>query len=475
MRREQLDRALNPRSIAVVGDAGSRNYRWLRGMSTFGGQLYSVQLDPREIPGIEALGVPNYLSLTDIPGEVDYVLVAVPRQVAPIVLRDCIAKGVSGVGMFTSGFSESDSEEGRTLEAQVTEMARDADLALIGPNCLGLYDPALGVRFGPNLATGFSGDVTFLSQSGGHGNDFATTAYAQGVPVHKALSFGNGTVLGVADFLEYFSADDSTRFISIYLEGMRQGRRFLRVLRETTLRKPVVIWKGGMSDAGRRATSSHTASLAGSGQVWDALYRQSGAIPVNSVAEMVDVLKALRLLTPFTGTGIGITGGSGGQSVAMADVFSGAGLTVPALSAESTERLASWFRVIGASYGNPIDSGANVAEIETIMDVLASDPGISCLVVQMRPAATDPDDQRRFDALLDAITGARKRSGKPVAAVVYSSTPLDEGPALKAVHDRLREIEVPAFHTYEQAAQAIAKVGAYYRFREAAREAEAGG
>jgi len=438
-------------------------------MSTFQGTLYSVQVDPKEIEGIEALGVANYQSLTQIPDEIDYVLVAVPRKVAPIVLRDCIMKRVGGAAFFTSGFAESESDEGRELQDQIVAMAREADLPLIGPNCMGLYNPAVGVRFGEQQVTGFEGDVTFLSQSGGHGGDFSITAHASGVPVHKVVSFGNGVVLGIADFLEYFAADEGTKYISMYLEGVREGQRFFQVLRETSLRKPVVLWKGGLTEAGERATTSHTASLAGSREIWEALYRQTGAIPVQSIIEMVDVLKALRLLPPFSGTGMGISGGSGGQSVAMADVFSRAGLHIPTLTEESYETLSSWFQVVGASFGNPIDMGANRSEIDTIMRVLSQDRHVDCLVMQMRPASGSADEERRLEAQIEALTDARKQSHKPVAAIVYSSDPLNDGPVIARIDARLREVGIPAFPTYERAAAALAKVSAYYRFRDAAK------
>ncbi|MDO8794309.1 MAG: CoA-binding protein [Vicinamibacterales bacterium] len=462
---EQLDRALNPRTVVVVGDAKARGYRWLRAMSTFTGKLYSVQINPSEIAGIEALGVPNYGSVLEIPDEVDYVLVAVPRSAAPAVLRDCIAKGVGGVALFTSGFAETATEEGRALQDRVTQMARDAGLVVIGPNCMGLYNPALGVRFGENQPAGFEGDVTFLSQSGGHAGDFAMAAHAAGVPVRKVISFGNGVVLGHADYLEYFAADAGTRYVAMYVEGLRDGPRFLRILRETTPRKPVVLWKGGLTDAGGRATASHTASLAGSTGIWDAVARQTGAIQATSTAEMVDLLKALRLLPVFTGDGIGLTGGSGGQSVAMADVFSRAGLRVPALTEASRERLASWFSLVGASFGNPIDMGANRAEIDAIMDALAEDANVDCLVMQIRPAQEGSDDDaRRLEAQLAALARCRGRTGKAIAAILYSPTPLDDGAAMAALDARLREIGIPAFPTYERAASAIRKVIGYYRF-----------
>ena len=130
--RERLDRTINPRTVAVVGDAKIRNYRWLKSMETFQGPVYSVQVDPNEIPNIEEMGTPNYTSLLEIPDEIDFVLVAVPRNVAPFILRQCVEKDVAGAAFFTSGFAETDSEDGRELQATMTELARDSGLALIG-------------------------------------------------------------------------------------------------------------------------------------------------------------------------------------------------------------------------------------------------------------------------------------------------------------------------------------------------------
>jgi acyl-CoA synthetase (NDP forming) len=252
----------------------------------------------------------------------------------------------------------------------------------------------------------------------------------------------------------------------MYVEGLRDGPRFFAALREAARRKPVVLWKGGLTDAGGRATTSHTASLAGSAQIWDAVSRQTGAIPVTSILEMVDVLKGLRLWPPFTGDGVGLTGGSGGQSVAMADVFSRAGLRVPQLSEESRQRLASWFSLVGASFNNPVDMGSNRSEMDTILDVLTEDPSIDCLVMQVRPTTGDPADVERLEGQLTALSRIRERSGLPVAALISSSTPLEDGPAVASLDARLRDIGVAAYPTYERAANAMRKVLGYYRFRE---------
>ncbi len=153
---DKLDRAFNPQCVVVVGDKGISNYMWLRGQSEFKGKLYSVQVDASEFDGIAALGVKNYTSLEDIPEPVDLVIVAVPRPVAPIILDACIQKDAAAAHFFTSGFAETDTQEGIDLERQLTERAKAADFHLVGPNCMGIYNPRLGVRQTQRQPTGFA-------------------------------------------------------------------------------------------------------------------------------------------------------------------------------------------------------------------------------------------------------------------------------------------------------------------------------
>src|SRR5512137_191819 len=195
-------------------------YVWQRNMSTFTGKLYSVQIDPSELPGIEQLGVKNYKSLLDIPEPVDYVLVAVPRAVAPRIIGDCIRKGVGGVSLFTSGFAETHSDEGASLQETLIQMARDANLNLIGPNCM-------GVRQDINQYHGQSGPVGFISQSGTHAIFFSQVGARHGLLISKSVSYGNGAVLDSPDYLDYFADDAETKVIGLYVEGVKDGRMFL--------------------------------------------------------------------------------------------------------------------------------------------------------------------------------------------------------------------------------------------------------
>ena len=461
--RARITRALNPRAVAIIGDKGP-TYQWINSMKTFEGKVYSVQLDPREIPGIEALGIENHAKITDIPEEIDYAVIAVPRRFAPLVLKDCIEKGVAGVGMFTSGFAESRSEEGIELQGQITKMARESGLVLIGPNCMGLYNPRLGVRFGADQAKVDDGVVTVVSQSGGHAGGLASSCHAAGVGIRMVVSFGNGVILENEDWLEYFIDDDETRIIAMYIEGIRDGRSFFKRLREATPKKPVLVWKGGQTEAGKRATSSHTGAIGESMDTWDAVIRQAGAVRADNLEEATDALKALGCLPPVTGLNVGLTGGTGGQSVSMTDAFSKAGLRVPLFSQDSLDRLGAIMQVVGASFYNPIDiGGVNREHFDEILDIWAHDPNVDTLMMQFSPQIYRRGREAAEEQVSQFIS-LKATVDKPLMAVIYTGDPFGDGEAYQAMEGWLRAAGIPTYPTYERAARALKKVVEYHRF-----------
>ena len=259
---ERLQRALNPEAVAVIGDKKASGYTWLRSLSTFTGNLYSVQVDENEIPGIEEMGIANYKSLTEIPERIDFAVCAVPRQVAPFIVQGCVDAEVGGVTLFTSGFAETGEDLGVELQQKIYEIAAPSGLALIGPNCMGVHIPRLGVRFNRDQPAGVEGDIGFVSQSGTHGMNFSLTGAAHGLTCSTMVSFGNGIILEAADYLDYLAADERTRIIGMYIEGARDGRRLFDSLKAAAAKKPTIVWKGGQTEGGGRAIRSHTASLA---------------------------------------------------------------------------------------------------------------------------------------------------------------------------------------------------------------------
>ncbi|MDO8686973.1 MAG: CoA-binding protein [Dehalococcoidales bacterium] len=462
----KLDRAFNPRCVVVVGDKREGGFRWLNGQSAFKGKLYSVQIDPAETIGIKALGVQNCASLLDIPEPIDLVIVAVPRAAALKVLEDCIRKEVACVHFFTAGFSETNTEEGRSLERRLIERAEQANVHLIGPNCMGIFNPRLGIRQFPEQYTGITGPVGFIAQSGSHANSFAREGNLQGVNINKSVSFGNGIVLAAADFLEYFGSDPEIKAIGMYLEGVRDGRRFFQVLRKVAAEKPVVIWKGGRTEAGGRATASHTGSLAVPQVIWDTIVRQCGAIQVATLDELVDTIKAILSLAPVRGDRVGITGGSGGLSVVIADAFAEAGLKVPLLTQQSYDELATFFTIIGGAYRNPIDTGnPNSREMKRILGILESDANIDNLVLSLSARGGGPGQS---DTHVSSLVDIKQRTAKPVMAVIsYSFLPQDVERA-RGIIQELQDGGVPTFLSVERGARALKNTLDYYRSRNGA-------
>lgn len=464
--RQRLARVLNPRCIAVVGDKQVRNYSWLKSLKPFTGSLYSVQVDEREIPGIEELGVKNFGALADIPEPIDFVVCAAPRAVAPHIVRDCIAVGAGGIALFTSGFSEHGDEQGKQLEQELIQLARDARLPLIGPNCMGLHIPRLGVRFSTDQPVHAGGDIAFISQSGTHGLNFSLGAALHGLYCSTLVSFGNGAVLEAADYLDYFADDDTTEVIGMYIEGVRDGPRFARVLRDVARRKPVVVWKGGQTEVGKRATLSHTASLTTNSRVWNALVKQAGAIPVDSLDEMLDVVKALRRPRPTTGRSVALAAMTGGQSVVIADDFAKAGFEIPIFSAASSARLREFVNVIGGSAENPLDLVNTVlydaTAVRRVLDILNEDPKIDAIAFEVSAYIMHgrwAKDPALLEALLDTVAAFNRASTKTFAVIIY---PGHVEAKAADVRDALQQRGVATYPTFARAATALAKAIAFH-------------
>jgi acyl-CoA synthetase (NDP forming) len=461
---EKLDRAFNPQCLVVVGDKPTG--MWINNLKKngFKGKLYSVNIDPEVAAGIEAIGVKNYTSILDVPEQVDLVIVTVPRVAALRVLDDIIKKDVGAVHFFTAGFSETGTEEGRKMEQALVEKARAANLNLIGPNCMGIYNPRLGVGQNVWPYTGFSAPIALISQSGTHATNFGEHTWMQAMDLNKGVSFGNGQVLDAPDYLEYFDQNTEIKVIGMYMEGVRNGRRFIEVLKKVAAHKPVVVWKGGRTEEGERAISSHTASLAVSMKVWEAAVRQCGAVNAATIEELIDTMKALLFFPKVSGNRVGIAGGSGGPSVDIADTFAEAGLKVPRLTESSYTELATFFSLIGGGYRNPVDTGnANRREMKRIMDVLARDENIDNLALL---TGARWGNTRQPEADYTLLEELKNTTTKPVMAIL----PYITSEEMKLSSEAARQFQakgVAAFSSASRAARAIKNAADYYSSKSA--------
>ncbi|MCX6023228.1 MAG: CoA-binding protein [Chloroflexi bacterium] len=465
-KRARLDRGMSPKVVAVVGAKKIADYSWLKAVRDFSGKAYSVQIDQNEIPGILELGFTNVASVKDIPEEVDYVICAVPRNVARFIINDSIAKQVGAICLFTSGYAETGSPEGAQMQAVITKMAADADLNMVGPNCMGIYNPSVGLRVTAEQLVGpeYVGPVGFISQSGSQAIGFASVAAENGIGMTKVVSFGNGVVLHGADYLEYFAEDPDTKIIGCYLEGVTEGRRFFEVLRQVAAMKPVVIWKGGITADSARATRSHTASLAVDSAIWESMVRQAGAVNVHGLEEMIDVIKALQFTTPTTGKRMGLIAVAGGHSVEIADAFSREGGRVPALTQESYDQLRPWYNDVGGSFQNPIEGGGNLGDegnIVRLLDILDNDDNIDCIGLELGGGGAGFRGVESLMKRADTLAEWRRRGKKPLWAIHGAVNARVDPANLKAVNAKLQAGGVPGFHSFNRAAKAMAKFRAY--------------
>ncbi len=472
--QQQLDRAFHARVVAVVGDKRSNAFIYLRALRGFAHQLYSVQIDAKEVAAIETMGVRNVRTLADVPESIDYVVLVVPRRVVPGVLADCARLQVGAVTVFTAGFSETGEAEGIRLEEQIAAIAREGHLLVIGPNCMGLANPRLGLCNFPGEASGpeAGGPMAFMGQSGTHTITFCMRAPGEGVGISKAVSFGNALTADAADYLEYLGADAETSVIGAYIEGVRDGRRFYDVLRRTTPAKPVILWKGGTSAAGERAIFSHTAALATPRAVWQGMVRQAGAIAVESQDELLDVTRALLAGKPAHGVRAGLVAVTGGPSVVMTDAFTNAGLEVPALAEASYATLAEFFHVVGGSMRNPLDAGSTIAmgfgaeNLERLLDVLDADAGIDVIGLDIGAAMSLDrwnDYPSKAERTFDALGAFAARSRKPFAVVLEAPHRPAEAAQRTA---ELRRRGILTFASPVRAAVALRRAIDYWSFRD---------
>jgi acetate---CoA ligase (ADP-forming) subunit alpha len=475
-RRENLRRALNPRTVVVIGDRAARDFMWLRALDGFKGKRLSVQPDAKDAAEIEALGLKNVRSVSEIGEPIDYAIAAVPRKVAPQTLAESAAAGIAGIGFFTAGFSETGEQIGIELEAELKEIASRSDIALVGPNCMGLCNPGLGLLNSANLPSGEPGDVCFISQSGTHAISFCMQAPGHAIKVGMSASIGNALVLEAPDYLDVMASDPATRAVGIYLEGVRDGRRFFDSLRRATVRVPVLVWKGGVTDSGARATFSHTGSLATPAAVWRAVMRQSGAVEVAGLEPMLDAIELLTRARPVKGRGMALVAMTGGQSVAISDTFATHGLKVPDLSESSYAEFKSFFQVIGGSYRNPFDAawtlgptGGGQGNVDRVLDILDRDPVVDAIVMEFRPGpgfagVRRPIDVRENIPLLDGLARFAQRAHKPFAIAIESQhVPPDIRSAIVAEGSALsRARGLATFDTFERAAGAFRAAAEYF-------------
>ncbi|MCX7854601.1 MAG: acetate--CoA ligase family protein [Anaerolineae bacterium] len=435
-----------PRMVALVGSVGEGKlgYHLLRQMVD--GGFPPARLAVVNPKGQGALSVPGYPSVAEVGGPVDLAVIVTPAATVPAVLEECAQAGVRAAVVITAGFSEVGNVAG---EEAIREVVRKTGIRVVGPNCAGIVNTHHALF--PTLETRPpAGSVSLVAQSGAVGGVFLAWAKEHGLGVAKFVSYGNGADLTERDFLEYLAEDPETQVVALYIEEVTEGREFLRALSLCTRRKPVVVIKAGRTEAGRRATLSHTGSMAGADAVYDAALRGCGALRVASLEEMFDLCLGFTALPPVRGRRVVIVTNSGGPGVLAADRAEEVGLTVAEPSPALRERLSAFLPPY-CGLSNPIDltvEGTEEGYRRTLTTVLEEYD--AALALNIAPAYLDSVPLAR------GVVQAARESGKPVAAAFLP------GPIVAEAVGYLREQGIPNFATGERAVAALARLAEYY-------------
>ena len=462
---KKLDALFHPKSIAVIGASdnifGSFMMKILLDYE-FRGKIYPVNRRGGEVMGIKA-----YPSVIDIPDSVDYAFLQVPAQASIQVIKDCAAKGIKLATLFTAGFGESEIKGGSELEQELLSTARQCGVRLLGPNCMGVYCPSAYLPF----ALGFpkeTGAVGALCQSGGNSIQLVRAASQRGIRFSKVISFGNATDLNEADLLEYFTQDTETKIIIAYIEGVKEGKRFFQALKVAAQNKPVIVLKGGQSEAGAATTLSHTGSLSGSTRVWDSLLKQAGIIQAYDIDECVDIALALLFMNPPVSKRAAVIGFGGGAIVQAADDCYRAGLLLPPLPQEIREELKQFVPIAGNIFRNPMDFGGIhfiPSEMSRAVKIIGgwtgTDSLILCMGIEIAPISLISFDL--VAPLAEALINAARELGKPTVLAAYASYSTPACQEVLKVREICAEAGFPFYHSIPQAANAISKLIRYHQ------------
>lgn len=477
MINSSLDFLFRPQSVAIAGvsdNEASPNLGalYVRALLDFGfeGKIYPIHPGGGQIFGLKI-----YRTIEEVPGIIDYVIFAIPAKYTPQLLTAAADKGVQAVHFFTSGFGEIEDSTGKQLEARVIEIARKTGIRIIGPNCMGIYCPTGGLTFAREIPkqpkfVRQPGHFSFISQSGGNSIYCIRKATAAGIYFSKVVSYGNAIDLNEIDFLRYLANDDDTKIIGAYIEGVRDGGEFFRVLKNTAKAKPVIIFKVGSTDAGSRAASSHTGAIAGSRSIWPYLLRQAGAIPTNSLDEIVEIVSLFENIHVPKGRNALVFGSGGGATVKAADDCIEAGLMLPEPPIEARKELRQIFGTeAGAIYKNPLDllPSLGAKEMAETIKLISGSGDIHVLIAQIAfDTWSIMNRQLALSVFTEAVIRLKNSGDKPVVAVLHYIGTNEADEFAREQCDRLIKSGIPVFPSISHAARAISKFIHYHEFAE---------
>ena len=455
MSKTDLLRLFEPDRVAVVGGTpreGSVGRGIMESLSEFEGEVVAVNPNHEEV-----LGFASYGGVDDVPGEIDLAVVAVPPDAVVGVVETLGERGVVNVVVVTAGFSEAGGD-GAERERELVGAAREHSLNLVGPNCIGVVSTPtkLNATFGPDSPV--EGSVSFMSQSGAFITAAVDWANDEGMGFRHVVSLGNKAVLDETDFVEAWGEDEGTNVVVGYLEGIEDGGEFVRTARRVTREKetPVVLVKSGRTEAGARAVSSHTGTLAGTEKAYEAAFRKAGIVRAHNTEELFDFARALDTLPLPDEDGVAVVTNAGGPGVMATDAVGDSSLSLAEFEDTTYDALDDALPDAAAFY-NPVDvlGDAPAERFEDAVSIALDDPNVgACLVIACPTATFD------FDALAESIVETAEGTDVPVVAALMG------GEATKEARSKLSEGGVPSYFDPARGVRSLDAVAGYRNAKE---------
>jgi len=455
-----IDAIFNPKAVAVIGASDNPGKLGSHVMKSLIEGRYPGKIFPVNPGKDEILGLKTYPSLLQIPDAVDLSIIVLPAESVPRTIIECQEKGVKGIVLITAGFKEIEDKRGEVLQKEITELADQSGIKVIGPNTFGIVNLhlPLNASFTPEFSLVEKGGISFVSQSGGMSHLMAFLSLQNKVGFSKIIGLGNRCNVDFAEMVEYLIQDSQTKVIAMYMEGIDHPKRLMEIAKRGIREKPILAYKVGRSSTSDKASQFHTGSLAGKHEIYEGAFKQVGILTVESSEELLDTAKALTMCPLPNGNKVAVLSGQAGPGMAACDVCEMEGLLIPPFSTETQKRIEELLPPL-AIRTNPVDMGPawyDSEAIKGIVHTVLEDKNIDAIILCiMFASANRPAVGILTDLLLE------RRPDKPILCCFSSPAGIWD--------DEIKRLEgsgIPNYPAPERAAKTLVNLFRFKKMRE---------
>ena len=456
---EAMEAIFNPESVAIIGASDNPGKLGSHVMKSLTQGRYPGRIYPVNPGKDEILGIKTYPSLSQVPDTVDLSIIVLPAEQVPRIIKECQEKDVKGIVLITAGFKEIEDKRGETLQREITELAYQSGIKIVGPNTFGIVNLhlPLNASFTPEFSLVEKGGISFVSQSGGMSHLMAFLSLQDKVGFSKIIGLGNRCNVDFGEAVEYLIQDSQTKVIAIYMEGIDHPKKLMEVAKRGNREKPILVYKVGRSSTSDKASQFHTGSLAGKHEIYEGAFKQAGILAVGSSEELLDAAKALTMCPLPEGNKVAVLSGQAGPGMAACDVCEMEGLMIPPFSMETQKRVEELLPPL-AIRTNPVDMGPawyDSEAIKGIVQTVLEDKNIDAIILCIMFASAN---RSAVGILTDLLL--ERRTNKPILCCFSSPTGIWDDEI-----NRLERSGIPNYSTPERAAKTLVNLFGFKKIR----------